>query len=156
MKTDIKKAIFLNKTNILEVILNRNNHSFVLDKIAKHLDNGAKIIILTNQDISDFDFLEIAIKTRQLCSIFEALLVISNRADITKLANADGVLSDNSSIPKDKLSKILPDEALFGSREPVEGFDFYVSDKNISNKNKIIFSKKEEKDDSIFYKRLKI
>ena len=153
MKINIKKTIFLNKNEALEVILHKNNSSYVLDNVAKYLDNGINVIILTNHDCFDCDFLDIAVKIRQLCSIYEALFIVSKRADIAKLAHADGILTDNSSIPKDKLIKILSDEILFSSKEFKENFDFYILNTKIEDKSKIIFSKTQEKDDFIFYKR---
>lgn len=63
----------------------------LLNTIAQALNNGTKIIQFYDKKITDKENVELALKIRQLCSIFNALFIINSRADIAQIVNADGL-----------------------------------------------------------------
>ena len=130
---DIKKALFINKTKYAKFYLNNNDNW--LDIIADYLKKGYKVIELNIGSLDDNIFLDIAKKVRQLTSIYEALLIIANRADIAKLVKADGIIIDNASMGFNDVKKIVDSETLIGFNTVNcdFSFDFYLTDNDNDN-----------------------
>lgn len=138
-----------NKINIKKLLLNGKNKcaivsdiDFDLDKVANILNNDIKIIIFKNNVLNDTDFLNIALKIRQLTSLYEALFLIERRIDLAFLADSDGVFLDNSSVKTIDAIKILTKDKFFATASANDPqSDFIICDNEISeNKlNKPIF-----------------
>ncbi len=138
-----------NKINIKKLLLNGKNKcaivsdiDFDLDKVANILNNDIKIIIFKNNVLNDTDFLNIALKIRQLTSLYEALFLIERRIDLAFLADSDGVFLDNSSVKAIDAIKILTKDKFFATTSANDPqSDFIICDNEISeNKlNKPIF-----------------
>ena len=84
--------------NSLRKILNENDLYFItldsenlFEKIKNILEGGVKIIQLRFKQGKDSDNLKFAIKVRELCNSFDALLLINDRVDIASACKADGV-----------------------------------------------------------------
>ena len=84
--------------NSLRKILNENDLYFItldsenlFEKIKNVLEGGVKIIQLRFKQGKDSDNLKFAIKVRELCNSFDALLLINDRVDIASACKADGV-----------------------------------------------------------------
>lgn len=136
MKTDIKKAIFLNRDKYVEIVFKKDFNGDLLDFCANFLKKGFKIIQTTNIDIEDKLYLELLEKLRQLCSIYEALLIVKSRCDIAILASADGILLDDCDIAINYAKKLLNDNCLIGikSDEEVSYADFVLLNTKIDTK----------------------
>ena len=106
MVTDIKKVILKDKNSSIFV------SGDCLDFVASKLNQDVKIIIfkLIQTDKKD---LEIAFKLRQLCSIFDSLLIIQKRADIVEIIDADGIYLTNEDMKISQAKKILHDDKFF-------------------------------------------
>ncbi len=83
---------------LLRKILNENDLYFItldvenlFEKIKNILEGGVKIIQLRFKKGTDSDNLKFAIKVRELCNRFDALLLINDRVDIALACKADGV-----------------------------------------------------------------
>lgn len=85
-----------------------------LNLVAIILDSGAKCIRLNDNFNNDKLFLDIAAKIKQLCAIYDALLFIQNRSDITFLSDADGIHLDENSISVIQVKKIVGDKTIIG------------------------------------------
>ena len=107
--TNIKKILFKDRKEYL--IVNNKNLSveIFIDKIAKFLQLGIKIIHFQPDNNNDFETLEIGYKLRQLTSMFDAILLIEQRIDIAKIVDCDGVVLKETDIPiklvKEKIEK---------------------------------------------------
>ena len=151
---DLKKALFLNKTNYLEVNLGDNKTNW-LDIIARYLDDDFKIVQINQGVFLDIEFLNLAKKIRQLVSIYSALLIIKSRADICYLSAADGIILDNSSIKIDDSKKIIKNETLIGlnCNNFESGYDFYTSENEFKT-DKPLFIKEKNIDNITIYKAI--
>ncbi len=85
-----------------------------LNKVASILNSGADIILLNNNFDNDKTFLDTAIKVKQLCAMFDALLIIQNRADITFLSEADGLYLDKNSLSIHQAKEIVGEKTIIG------------------------------------------
>ena len=128
------------KDNGIVIRCNRNTDtSAVLDNIAQTISNGAGIIELVGCGMSDGELLGLAKKTKQLCEMFGAMLIIRNRADIAHLSSADGVNLEQDALDIHSVREIVEKECIVGlyinSREDLirsvkDGAD-YISVGNI-------------------------
>ena len=82
----------------LQKILNENDLYFItldtsnlFEKIKNILDGGVKIIQLRFKKGNDSSNIKFAIRIRELCNTYGAILLINDRVDIALACNADGV-----------------------------------------------------------------
>jgi len=78
----------LNENDLYFITLDTKN---LFEKIKNILEGGVKIIQLRLKKGKDSDNLKFAIKVRELCTNFGALLLINDRVDIALACKADGV-----------------------------------------------------------------
>ncbi len=107
--TNIKKIILKNK----KVLIIENFDNNTLDFVAKTVSNSPYLVVYNPNDNDKIALLN-ATNLRQICSLYDSLLFIKKRADITKLSKADGILLDESSIDIEKVKQILDEDILFG------------------------------------------
>ena len=109
----------------------------LLNRSAEIMNSGADIIEFSGKTLSDQEFLRTAKKLRDLSGVFNALLVISDRIDIAKLSNADGVVLDKNSITIFDGKKLTEGHILLGykvcgdnlpNENELNELDFVVSD----------------------------
>ena len=106
ISSDIRYEIYNLEIALLEAesnyslrkILNENDLYFItldsenlFEKIKNILEGGVKIIQLRFKHGKDSDNLKFAIKVRELCNSYDALLLINDRVDIASACKADGV-----------------------------------------------------------------
>ena len=84
----------------------------LLNYVANILNNGVKIIQFYSKNLSDFKNIEIAHKLRQLCSIFNALLIINSRIDIAQLVKADGICLFDGDITSKQVKSLTHDDLI--------------------------------------------
>lgn len=108
-------------TNIKTLILNKidycfhivlNNDEDVLDVIASKLENGYKMVLVEIGNISTADFIKTSRKIHQLCSIYNALFIVKNRADICYILKADGLCLDDNEIEIKQAKDIIGEDKL--------------------------------------------
>ena len=136
-KSDIKKLIL---KDIYECSFIKILDEFCLDEIAKHLNNGKKLIcveLLCQDKIS----INIALKIRQLCSFYDSLFFIKKRCDIAKLVNSDGIYLDNNDIDIIYAKKILDNDIIFATNYK----NILNSPECIENIFDIVFIEKDDK-----------
>lgn len=138
---DIKNFRLQNRKNIKKISASiEKNCNEILNDIALNLEEGVDIICLSNKDFTSKSFLELAFRTRELCSLYEALLFIEEKIDIAFLCCADGIVLSKNSIDINQAKKILDENFMFG---------FYTEEKKeqkekfLSEYDFLIFSKKE-------------
>ena len=78
----------LNENDLYLITLDVEN---LFEKINNILEGGVKIIQLRFKQGKDSDNLKFAIKVRELCNKFDAILLINDRVDIALACKADGV-----------------------------------------------------------------
>jgi len=156
MKIELKKALLFKKDIYKKIILDKNIQIDYIDLIAKLLDNKADIIEIDNLNFNDCDLIEVSIKARQLCSIYNSLLIIKNRADIVKIAEADGILTDEFSIELAKIKKISDDNILFGfmGKPKNYDYDFILANENEKYDNIATYEKISDENNIITYKKV--
>ena len=112
-----------------------SNSDELLNAIAEYLSAGAEIIELVGEDMPDKQFLDTAKKTKQLCEVFNASLLIRNRADIAYLSSADGVNLEQEGLDIHSARELLGEDFIIGlytnTRESViqsvkDGADFII------------------------------
>ncbi len=92
---------YLLKNKKLYLIANPEHFSSqddFLDAIAGALKKGADILELQTKNISPRKILEYGKKVRELCSIYNAMLIIQSRADIGHILQADGIKLEHDDI----------------------------------------------------------
>lgn len=78
------------------------------------LQAGADLIQLREKSLGDAELLRRARRLRELTSSFDALLVINDRPDIARLANADAVHLGQNDLPVDEARRIAGPTILIG------------------------------------------
>ena len=147
---DIKNKLLTDRyiCNVLK-INNANNKT--LDKIAYMLDNGQNFLQFKQGTSSLSDYFEILLKIRQLCPIYNAILIVEDRIDIAKMIGADGIFISNNSIKYKFLSKIIDDDMIIGSDIINSDFSNYViSDVNVENKLTYVINNDKAKYQAIY------
>ena len=115
MTTKINKLLLKDKNAYTICVLEDiEKEDAFLNKTAQKLKDGADVIEFFAKNITDRDFLSVAKKLRDLCGVFNALLVVRRRIDIAKLANADGVVLDGDSIGISEAFRLTESNILLG------------------------------------------
>lgn len=112
----------LNDIDIKNLLLKRKNKMVFysiesdsdVNQIAKILNCRIDVLIVDYKNFSDIKILKLLNGIRQLCSIFETLFLIKNRADLAKLTDADGIFCDKDSYSLTNIRKILNNGKIFG------------------------------------------
>lgn len=113
--TNIKKVRLNKVRNILAVEYKLfDSDNTILDKTAKYLTACCNLVEFYPDSSNDNKNLKIAIKLRQLCSIYDSLFLIRSRLDIAQIADADGILLDINSISPQDARKIINDDKIIG------------------------------------------
>ncbi len=114
-KTNIKNALLNNKNIYLITSQNgfEDNNAFI-DRIAQILNSGVKLIQYREKNKSAKEIISIASKLRQLCSMYDALLIINDRVDIAKIVDADGVHLGQDDIDINLARKIIGEDKIIG------------------------------------------
>ena len=132
--TDIKNKI-LNSRHVCSKFIINTVSNDVIDYIASKLNKGANFIQIRQGNITSKAFFEIALKLRQLTSMFGGILIIEDRLDIAKLVKSDGIFIDNDSIEYKFLSSLIDENMIIGSYPTdFDNSDYVLSDKTCKNK----------------------
>lgn len=113
-KTNIKSALLNNKNIYLITSQNDMDDSEFIDRIALILNAGVKLIQYREKNKTAKEMINIAKKLRQLCSMYDALLIINDRIDIAKIVDADGVHLGQDDIDINSARKLLGDDKIIG------------------------------------------
>jgi len=97
-----------------------------IDSVANALSKGAEIVQLRGDGLTDKDFLESAIKIKQLCELFEATFIIDSRVDIAYLSKADCLNLNRNDIDIRSAKEIIGEDIFIGM-SIYENFDFNIS-----------------------------
>lgn len=84
------------------------------DSIEETLKAGTRVIQLREKNCSGRDFLDKAIKLRELTHKYQALLIVNDRVDIALLSNADGVHVGQSDLPVSEVRKLVGEDKIIG------------------------------------------
>ena len=127
MKNKLNKLLLKDKKTYKVCILeNTEKENEFLNETAKILKDSTDVIEFDGTKLNSKDYLSVAKKLRDLCGVFNALLIIKDRIDIAKLSNAEGIALDIHSIPPQEAHKLSEDILLLG---------YHVQCKNSQNEN---------------------
>jgi len=145
---DIKKYIFNNKNKYF--IFNLDNYKkddFLFDDIASSFKIGADLIHIKFNNISDSLAIERGNKIRELCSLFNALLIVERRADIAKIILSDGIFLNDNDIKPYYIRKMFEKNFLIGSDKLIDSdLDFLLlNDNSCFKKEYPVFYKYDKK-----------
>jgi thiamine-phosphate pyrophosphorylase len=99
-----------------------------LDLVAAFVRGGAAVVQLRLKDAGAGEFLKVAREARKLC-FGKALLLVNDRPDVARLAEADGVHLGQEDLPVAVARKILGPQALIGVSTHSE-LEIYVANKD--------------------------
>ena len=108
-----------------------DNETELLDTIANELENNLQIIQLNCGHARTKNIINTGKKIRELCSIYNALLIINDRLDIALEIDADGVFLDENSFTVKSARELLSDKHIIGANYFAENIDFIISDVQI-------------------------
>lgn len=112
---NFNEHLFRNINYYLIVDINEHeSEDRLLDYIASCLEDGIKIIQLENRFCSTKSFIKKGKKVRELCSIYNALLIIKDRLDIALIVNADGAHLGQEDTDIKSARHILKHEGIIG------------------------------------------
>ena len=109
---NLKDALLKDKNKAFSFDAINYSQEIALNSIAQKLDCGAKIIQFYFKNASDSQNVEIGHKLRQLCSIYNALLVVNSRADIAQIIQADGLCLFKGDITPIQAKKIFHNDII--------------------------------------------
>lgn len=109
------KKIRLGKINKILIIRQElfNSNDEIMDKAARELQKGVKLVELYPDFNSDRNLLKLCQRLRQLTSIYNCLFLIKDRLDISKLVDSDGAVLDFKSIEINFAHKLLKEDKFF-------------------------------------------
>lgn len=84
------------------------------ESIEDALKGGVTMLQLREKDCSGKEFLEKAIKLRELTRNYNVKFIINDRVDIALLCDADGVHVGQSDIPASEVRKLIGDNKILG------------------------------------------
>ena len=143
--TNVKKLLLKDINFALRIsIENYQNEQVLLDKVAKELNNGTKLIHLSppkNNNVKNF--ISVAKKIRQLCSMFSTLLIVESRSDLAKIIDSDGIYLTQNDAQLADIQKIIDHEKIFCTsceafKDSLDDFDYVVVQNNQTNALKSI------------------
>lgn len=85
-----------------------------LDKVALSLKGGVQIIQLREKNASAKEFIELAKKIKELCSLYDAVFIINDRVDIAHIVGSDGVHLGQEDIDINSARHMLGQDAIIG------------------------------------------
>ena len=110
---NINKLRLKDRKKYLTVSL-KNANDNLLDFIASQLNFGVDIIEINGDNLNAKTVMEQVKIIRELCSIYNALLIIYDRADIALAVEADGVVINSNGIPVDKTRELIGHNMILG------------------------------------------
>lgn len=111
----IKKNRLLNKNLYLVTDSSKfSSEDEFLDKVASSLKGGVQILQLREKKATAKEFINLAKKVKELCSLYNAIFIINDRVDIAKIVGADGVHLGQDDIDIDSARDILGKDAIIG------------------------------------------
>ncbi len=99
-----------------------------LDFIATELENGAQIVQLNTTNKSTKENINTGKKIRELCSIYNALLIVSDRIDIAQTIEADGIFLDKNSFDVDTARELLGENIIIGTNYLTNNIDYIITE----------------------------
>ena len=99
-----------------------------LDSVACELENGSSVLNINFGHASTSEIIKIAQKVRELCSIYNALLIVSDRLDIAQIIESDGVYLDENSFSVNIAREFLGNNYIIGTNYFEKDIDFMISD----------------------------
>lgn len=115
LKMDIKKFLLENRK--LYLVTNSdgfNSDDEFLDRVGLALSAGVDIVQLREKNRSAKEVIELGHKIRELASMFNALFIVNDRADIAKIVEADGVHLGQDDIPYHEAREFLGEKYIIG------------------------------------------
>ncbi len=85
-----------------------------LDAVAASLEAGVEILQLSEKNSSAQRIINLGKRIRELCSIYDVLFIVGERADIAKIVDADGVHLSQDDIGIESARDILDLNAIVG------------------------------------------
>lgn len=90
------------------------NDDEFLNAVAASLKGGVQIVQLREKNASASRIIQLGKKIRELCSLYGALFIINDRADIAKIVDADGVHLGQDDVDVFSAKEILGSNAIIG------------------------------------------
>ena len=91
--------------------------------------------------ISTKEYFLLGKKIRELCSIFNVILIIENRIDVAKAVCADGVILNENELPPEFAKEFLDENSIIGVSAGTENLDFSEFDYFYNPQNKHFYLK---------------
>ncbi|MBQ8886796.1 MAG: thiamine phosphate synthase [Candidatus Gastranaerophilales bacterium] len=110
-----------------ELFLNEDD---LLDTIAQELENGVSIVQINYGHALTSEAIKITKKLRELCSIYNVLLIVNDRLDIAQIIEADGVFIDKNSFSVKVARDFLGDNYIIGTNYFEENIDFIITEQD--------------------------
>lgn len=85
-----------------------------IDLAAAYLSGGARFLQIRAKHASGAEFLDLASRIVELAHASEAIVVVNDRADIARLAGADGVHVGQDDLAPSDVRRIVGDDAIVG------------------------------------------
>ena len=136
----LKEQFNLLKLEKKRLCLITNSDRFIskddfLDAVASALQGGVDMVLLNEKNIPDGTIVDIGRKIRMLCDEYGATFVVSDRADITLITEADGVHLEQKGLNISDVREILSNNVIIGKtvhtpqelkKAKVDGADYVI------------------------------
>lgn len=143
------------------LVINTNlfdEETSLLDFIASELENGMQILQLNTNNVTTKMLINSGRKIRELCSIYNALLIVNDRIDIAQNIEADGIFLDENSFDIHTAKEYLGENIIVGTNYQSENADYIITNKNCNEISNIIcFAKdlnRNNNNKKIIYKKI--
>ena len=109
-KDELKNALKLYLVTDSDILKGRDFYKCIEDAIKA----GVTMVQLREKNASGKEFLEKAIKLRELTKKYNVKFIINDRVDIAMLCDADGVHVGQSDIPANKVRELIGEDKIVG------------------------------------------
>ncbi len=129
--SDINKLSLKKRNNYQLLDINEySDENKFLNSVGEFLKNDTDILHIIPSASSDNLTVDWVKKVRELCSIYNCLLIIHNRLDIARVTDSDGIFFDEKGIPIKDIKDISEGIIIGTSQENCELADYILTEKN--------------------------
>lgn len=140
--------------NINQLILSNKNGYYIinpseykdtdsfLDEAACSLEKGFQIIQLNTNDCCAKTLIERGKRLRELCSLYNSLLIVKERIDIAQILSADGIHLEQDSMDIQQAKEIAGENIIIGisvqnqnqaEKAEKDGADYLITKESLKN-----------------------
>ncbi len=112
---NVKEYLLLINKNICTISLNSANLNNFLEELTSKINSGSNFFVVSFSELDDATAFGILKSARQIVAEYDALFIVSGRADFAYSLKADGVYLDKSHLEFNNFKEIFSENFIVAS-----------------------------------------